>query len=76
MSGDVHVRFRERLGVRVPRATRLVLELMSRPPVIMFLGASVSQDVKCFFAGPAGHVRADLGDESQGGIGPDGVDFV
>ena len=27
------------------------------------------------FAGPAGHVRADLGDESQGGIGPDGVDL-
>ena len=48
MSGDVHVRFRERLGVRFPRATRLVLELMSRPPVILFLGASVSQDVKCF----------------------------
>ena len=23
MSGDVHVRFRERLGVRFPRATRL-----------------------------------------------------
>ena len=25
MSGDVHVRFRERLGVRFPRATRLVI---------------------------------------------------
>ena len=26
-------------------------------------------------AGPAGHVRTDLCDESQGGIGPDGVDL-
>ena len=25
MSGDVHVRIRERLGVKLPRATRLVL---------------------------------------------------
>ena len=25
MSGDAHVRFRERLGVRFPRATRLVV---------------------------------------------------
>ena len=25
MSGDAHVRFRERLGVRFPRATRLIV---------------------------------------------------
>ncbi len=28
-----------------------VFELMSLPPVILFLGASVSQDVKCFSLG-------------------------
>ena len=32
-------------------ANGMVLELMSRPPVILFLGASVSQDVKCFSLG-------------------------
>ena len=30
MSGDVHVRFRERLGVRFPRATRLVIGVERR----------------------------------------------
>ena len=30
MSGDVHVRFRERLGVRFPRATRLVGKVLTR----------------------------------------------
>ena len=30
MSGDVHVRFRERLGVRFPRATRLIGKLLHR----------------------------------------------
>ena len=30
MSGDVHVRFRERLGVRFPRATRRVIGLERR----------------------------------------------
>ena len=28
-----------------------------------------------FFAGPPGHVRADLADQSQGGVRPDGVDL-
>ncbi len=37
MSGDVHVRFCERLGVRFPRATRLVILLHPRtdPQVIL-----------------------------------------
>ena len=30
---------------------RLVWELSRRPPEILFLGASVSQDVKCFSVG-------------------------
>ena len=37
MSGDVHVRFRERLGVRFPRATRLAV--LGRAPAAEMLAA-------------------------------------
>ena len=37
MSGDVHVRFRERLGVRFPRATRLVVGFERRADAERFL---------------------------------------
>ena len=39
MSGDVHVRFRERLGVRSPRATRLVVGFAHRQDAERFLVA-------------------------------------
>ena len=37
MSGDVHVRFRERLGVRFPRATRLGLPHAARDQLVAHL---------------------------------------
>jgi predicted NACHT family NTPase len=38
MSGDVHVRFCERLGVRFPRATHLKAQLLSHGGLILFDG--------------------------------------
>ena len=37
MSGDVHVRFCERLGVRFPRATHLWISLTSTPPYVVLV---------------------------------------
>ena len=49
--------------------------LSKRPPEILFCGASVSQEVKCFAVGPAAHVGADLGEQPQRIVGADAIDL-
>ena len=63
MSGDVHVRFRERLGVRFPRATRLVETLLLN---LFFAGSLkamparlVSDDRQHVVVGPLVYVAED-----------------
>ena len=51
-----------------------VRELITRPPVIV-LGREGQPGREVLHAGPPCHVGADLGDEPQGGIRPDGIDL-
>ena len=56
-------------------ALGLVLELITFPPVMRLWGLSPSQDAKCLALGPFGHVRANLADDLQGGVGVHTVDL-
>ena len=52
-----------------------VRELRSRPPEILFFGASVSHEMKCFSEGHRPHIGADLREQFQGGVGRDAIDL-
>ncbi len=52
-----------------------VRELRRRPPDILFFGASVSHEVKCFSQGPPAHLGANLREQFQRGVGGDAVDL-
>ena len=66
MSGDVHVRFRERLGVRFPRATRLVIRVSDHDDKSRVDMRSKSRDGLLVDAGSnAKRIQAFLGSTSR-----------
>jgi hypothetical protein len=59
--------FASRKACAARLTTRLVLPLMTLPPVILVPGHRPSHDVKCLMVGEARHLHADFRDHGQRG---------